>query len=565
MPYLKNISVFTISNFLLIMLFTSSTAAAESNWVQRFLDRYHAPQAPAAIGASGPGSLAAMVQSGAVSLTTEDIVRLLLENNREVIVNRLAPISSVYAITSLIRPFEPNFHITGSVNRTKTPSRSQLTGAPALNQLTHDYKVGFDQTLETGTIYSVDFDLNRSSSNSAFNLFNPSYNGLITYAFTQHLLRDFGRGVNSHQIRIARNNEKISELQFELQVIDLITQAQEAYWDLAFADEDVKVKQRSVDLASKTLHDNEIQVQIGTLAPIDLVQAETEVATRKEQLITAQYTVDQLQDQLKKMITHETDPGLVPVRLNLVEPLRPPGSENELPLEKAIQFALENRPEMKQADYDVANQDINIQYTKNQKLPILEITGSYTQSGLGGTQTVRSGFGQGTAIIQVVPGGVTDVFGQLFGFSYTGYTAAFNLQIPLTNRAARADYERAINERQLSAMRKAATAQRIALEVRNANTTVEMQRAHVETARITHDLATRRLDAEQKKFELGTSTVRFVLEEQRNLAQAEIDEIQALVNYTKALVEYDRAIGNTMARNNVQLEKQLPAQVTSAN
>jgi outer membrane protein len=184
---------------------------------------------------------------------------------------------------------------------------------------------------------------------------------------------------------------------------------------------------------------------------------------------------------------------------------------------------------------------------------------------LGGTQTVRSGFGQGAAIVQIVPGGAGDVFSQLFGFNFTGYTAAFNFQVPLTNRAARADYERAINERQLSTMRKAATAQRIALEVRNSHTQVEMQRAHVETARITHDLATRRLDAEQKKFEAGTSTVRFVLEEQRNLAQAETDEIQALVNYTKALVAYDRAIGNTLERNNIQLEKQLPRQVTSCN
>src|SRR5207237_2741442 len=130
------------------------------------------------------------------------------ENNLNLIGNRLPPISSVYSITSLIRPFEPNFHVIGNVNRAKTPSRSQLTGAPALNQLTHDYRVGIDQMLQTGTIYSVDFDLNRSSSNSAFNLFNPSYNGLVTYSFTQHLLRDFGRAANSHQIRVARNNEK---------------------------------------------------------------------------------------------------------------------------------------------------------------------------------------------------------------------------------------------------------------------------------------------------------------------------------------------------------------------
>src|SRR5437762_7191000 len=243
MPHLLKNSVFmTVSTLLIVTLSTCSIGSAQS----------------------------------ALSLTTEDIVRLLLENNRDVIVNRLAPISSVYSITSLIRPFQPNFHIIGNVNRAKTPSRSQLTGAPALNQLTHDYRVGVDQTLQTGTIYSIDFDLNRTSSNSAFNLFNPSYNGLITYSFTQHVLRDFGRSVNSHLIRVAKNSEKISELQFELQIMDLVTQSKQSYWDLVFANEDVKVKKRSLDRASKTLHDNEIQVQIGTLAPIDLVQAQAE-------------------------------------------------------------------------------------------------------------------------------------------------------------------------------------------------------------------------------------------------------------------------------------------------
>ena len=149
------------------------------------------------------------------------------------------------------------------------------------------------------------------------------------------------------------------------------------------------------------------------------MQAQAEVAQRNEDLITAQYTIEQLQDQLKKVITSETDPGLVTMRLDLVEPLKQPGAETVLPLDKAIQFALENRPEMKQADYDVENQNINVQYTKNQLLPVLDITGSYTQSGLGGTQTVRSGLGQSAVILQAVPGGVGDVFSQLFGFSYT--------------------------------------------------------------------------------------------------------------------------------------------------
>ena len=168
MPHLQKLSISGTVNSIVLALLISSTASAETDWVARFLERYRPPQAASAVvSSSGGRTLREMAQNGAISLTTEDIVRLMLENNRDVIVNRLTPISSVYAITSLIRPFQPNFHIIGSVNRARTPSRSQLTGAPALNQLTHDYQIGIDQTLQTGTLYSVNFDINRASSNSA--------------------------------------------------------------------------------------------------------------------------------------------------------------------------------------------------------------------------------------------------------------------------------------------------------------------------------------------------------------------------------------------------------------
>jgi outer membrane protein TolC len=157
------------------------------------------------------------------------------------------------------------------------------------------------------------------------------------------------------------------------------------------------------------------------------------------------------------------------------------------------------------------------------------------------------------------------MFRQLFGFNFPGYRAGFTLQIPLGNGAAKADYDRALNERELSVMRKAATAQHIVLEVRNAYTQVALYEARVATARTARELTTHRLDAEQRKFELGASTVRFVLEEQRNLAQAETNEIEALVNYTKALVSYDRTIGNTLKRNSIQLDRQLPKQLTFRN
>src|SRR2546426_811674 len=226
----------TLSMLPLVML--CSSLFGQTNWVSRFLEGYPRLQPPQlTVPVTVTPVSSGMVRNGAVWLTTEDIIRLVLQNNRELAVSRIVPVSSLYSIASLFRPFAPNFHVIGASTRTTSPSSNVLAGAVSLVQMTHDYRLGFDQTLLTGTNYSIDVEFNRSSSNSVFTVYNPAYNGKISYAIAQHTLRDFGERVNSHQIRIARNNEKVSELDFELQIIDLVAQALQSYWDLVLAAE----------------------------------------------------------------------------------------------------------------------------------------------------------------------------------------------------------------------------------------------------------------------------------------------------------------------------------------
>jgi outer membrane protein TolC len=226
-------------------------------------------------------------------------------------------------------------------------------------------------------------------------------------------------------------------------------------------------------------------------------------------------------------------------------------------LEEAIRTALENRPEMRQALLDMENKDIDVQYTRNQKLPLLDVTASYNHNGVGGTRIERAGLAGAAA--NVIPGGVGNAFRQLFGYDFTGYSFGFSFVMPLNNKAAEADYERALNEQRLSRSKLDVMAQQIALEVRNALTQVEMNRARIETARITRELAQQTMQAEQDKFNLGTSTLRFVLEEQRDVALAESNELQAVVNFTKSLVDLDKAMGLTLSRNNIEIDKTLRA------
>jgi outer membrane protein TolC len=220
---------------------------------------------------------------------------------------------------------------------------------------------------------------------------------------------------------------------------------------------------------------------------------------------------------------------------------------------------------MRQSLLDMQNKDIDVLYTKNQKLPALDVTASYNQNGTGGKLCVRGPGGTqlGANCVSTIEGGVGNAFGQLFSYNYTGYTVGFSLVIPLSNKAAEADHERAINEQRLSKSKMDVTAQQIALEVRNSITQVEMNRARIETAKTTRELAQQKLEAEQAKFGLGTSTLRFVLEEQRNVAQAESNELQAEVNFTKSLVDLDKAMGLTLAKNNIELQKTLTSGTTT--
>lgn len=545
---------------LLTFVIRTTNASAQANWVNDFLNRYRPMTVKFPPNAATGQDATNMIRSGQLPLSVGDMINLVLNNNLDVSLNRLAPLSSQYAFLSTYKPFQPTLSLSALVTQSTTPSPTIFGGAVAVEQLSHNYVATFAENLLTGTNLGVAFTLNRASTNSTFTTFDPYWTTNITYSFTQHLTRNFGRAVNSHLIRQAQNSKQMSDIQFEEQVIDLVVQAQKAYWDLVFDTEDIKVKQRSVDLAQKTLADNQVQVNVGTMAPIDLIQAESDVASRQEALIVSTYTETQGEDQAKKLITAKADPGMVLARLVAVEPVKHPEPNDVPPVEEAIRIALENRPEMRQLEFDLRNKQIDVDYTKNQLLPQVDLTGSFSQNGLGGPQNIRNGFGG--PLVEVIPGGPGNAFGQLFGScisgfptcNFTGYTVGMNVQIPLSNRAAQADNARALTEKKISENRLGSTAQQIALDVRNALTAVEMNRARIEAAQKARELAERRLQSEQKKFDLGASTIRFVLEEQRNVTQAQTDEIAALVNYTKALVDFDRATGMTLKKNNIQLE-----------
>jgi outer membrane protein TolC len=528
--------------------------SAQTKWTEEFLMRLNPADRPRTQAAPPSEVIAGVFQTGTVPIGLQEVINMMLDNNLDIRSNRFTPRSTALQTLVFYRALQPSIRFSSTISRDTSVSTNQTVGAPSLSSLRHQFALNFSQQLPWGTSVAIDATMNRLSNNSQTNTFNPSYTGSVRYTVGQHLLRDRGKFVNTRQIIVGQNNERLSEIQFETQITNLIVTAQKTYWDLVFAAEDLKVKQRSLELAQQTLAENQTKVQIGTLAPIEVKLTESEVANRRRDLIQSTGSVVTNEDQIKKLVSSETDPSLFLVRLSTMDSPRRPASVIIPSLEEAVKIALENRPELRQAAIDLRNRDIDVDYTKNQKLPLLDATATFTQNGTGGTRTIRDrDFGGG--IIEVIPGGLFDAFGQLFGYAYKGYSVQVALTIPLSNRAAKAEYDRAVNERQLSESRLNVTRQQIALEVRNALTAIDQARASIEQSQVARELAKEQADAEQTRFNLGTSTLRFVLEEQRNMAQAETTELQSLVTFNKALVDLDRSMGLTLMKNNVQVDK----------
>jgi outer membrane protein TolC len=555
----------TLSVFLVLLLgaplpalFGQSTTA-QPGWTEEFLLKLKAPDT-AKNEAAPPPALRPVIgqifQTGTVPISLHEVIAMMLDHNLDIRSNRFSPRLSALQTLIFYRVLEPSIRFSGTVIRDTSAPTSQTSGALTLSNLRHQFAVSYSQLLPWGTSVGIDATMNRQSNNSITNTFNPSYIGNIRYSLVHPLLRNGGRFVTTRQIVVAQNNEKLSEIDFEMQLIDLVVQAQRAYWDLVFAANDLKVKERSLEIAQQTLVENKLKVDIGTLAPIEVKQTESEVANRRQQLIQSSGSVVSVEDQIKRMISSDTDPSLFLVKLAALDTPRPPGSTTIPTLEQAVRLALENRPELRSAAIELQNRDIDVDFTRNQKLPALDATFTFNQNGTGGTRTVRGGE-FGGPITEVIPGGVWDAFKQLFGFDYRGYSVGLALEIPLSNKAAKADYDRAVYERRLTESRVDGIKAQIALEVRNALTQIEQAEATIETSRVARELAQERVQAEQTKFNVGTSTLRFVLEEQRNVAQAETTELQSLVNFTKAIVDLDKAMGLTLSKNSVEIDKAL--------
>jgi outer membrane protein TolC len=423
----------------------------------------------------------------------------------------------------------------------------------------------FGQGFLTGTSYAVAVNGYRQSTTSLNTLFNPVVPTGLTVGIDQQLLNGFGYRANAKFIRIAQNDLKISNSVLRQQVITTVAQVLNLYWDYLSYKENVRVTQQALAFSEKLLSDNKRQVEIGTLAPIEVVRAESEVASDQQNLIVAQTSLQQQAELIKTALSRKVDSELISAQIDAVDNLPAP-SPNDVPsLDQALKLALQNRPEIEQADLNLLYQSVVIKATRNALLPTLDLFATYAPSGLSGLSSVLapcpSGYtANGNRCLSYQ--GISQSLSQLFHGNYPDYSYGFTLQFPIRNRSAQADAARALLEQRQLEEQLQKQKNQVEQDVRSAEIGVIQAKAQIQAAAKAVLLAQKTLDAEQKKFQLGESTVFLVIQAQRDLATAEGNEVKARSTYAKAITQFRQATGTILADYHIELNDALQGKVT---
>jgi outer membrane protein len=470
------------------------------------------------------------------ALTIDDAVRLALDNNLGIRVARIDPQIQDLSVALARAGWAPALTSTLENASTDTPSTSFLSGGQSKTSDTRfATNVGVQQALPFGGNYSIGWDSSRSTTTNLFSNFSPQLRSALSLHIEQPLLRNFGIDSLRQQLLVSRTNRDIADVQLRQTVAMTSRTVRRAYWDLAFAIASLRVQQASLELAQESLRNTRSRIEIGTTPPIDEIEAEAEVSTRQEAVIVAQSDIETAQDALRVLVFDPSMPDFWSVR---VEPSEPPAFQPvPVDVDAAVRTALQSRTDLEQQRKSLEESDINLRYYRNQTLPNVTASFDYGLTGLGGTQFLRTSGFPGDIIGQTARG-FGSVLGDLFGNQFPSWTLGFDISYPLGASAQEASFARARLQRGQSQAQIRDQEVQVTSQVRNAARQVLTNQQRVQTTRVSRELAERRLDAEQKKLAAGTSTNFVVFQVQRDLAQAQNNELRAILDYNRSIVDF---------------------------
>ena len=482
-----------------------------------------------------------------IDLSLDEAIALALERNLDIAVERLNPQLMDLQIAQANAAYQPTL-ATSFTNSSRTnPSSSQLDGGEAVVTDTQTVNTSIGQAVPWGGgNFQASWNNNRNESNNFFSSFNPSYRTTFQASYTQPLLRGFSIDSARQQLQVTAINRELSDVTLRETITNTLANVRSTYWDFVFAMQSLQVQQQSLALAEQLVQDNRARVEIGTMAPIDIVQSESEAAGRRQALAQAEQTLQTAQLALKRLIVSSIEDDVWQAELNPED--RPTYDSRPIDIETALRTALDQRPDLVRSRRQLDIDDINVRALRNETLPSLDLVGSYQLQGQGGTQVRAGVFGGQIIAFEKVPGGFGDALGQLGSANFPVWSLQLQLSYPIGQSAADASYARARLEVQQTQARLRQLDLQVATEVTSAAVQIESIVKRIDASRAARELAEQQLEAEQTKFEVGMSTNFFVLQAQRDLTNAQNTELQALLDYSKALVEFDRVQGTTLSR-----------------
>ena len=482
-------------------------------------------------------------------LTMDEAVKRALDQNNDIAVQRLNPQIQDLSIAQILGAYRPTLSSTVGDTWNRNQGTSQLSGGQNIEVGNTLYNAGLSQNLRRfGSAVSLTWTNSRQNSTSNNATINPLFQSALTASITQPLIRNFKIDNNRQQLQTAQISRQMADVNLRATVTNTVANVRNAYWDLVYAIQAVDVARTSLQLAQKLVEDNQTRVEIGTMAPIDVVQAQSQAASANLALVQAEANRKTAELALKRLIVGSTQDPLWNAALNPVD--RPPANPEPINLEAAVRHALDQRTDLVVAREQLQSNDVTVRYLHNQLLPQMDLVASYAATGKGGTGLVRNAALGGT-ITREIPGGYLDALSFLRQLNFPSWNVQVNISYPLGTSAADANYARAKIQVQQSQAQIRALELQVATDVTNAALQVQNSLEQVQSSRAARELAQKQFEAEQSKFEVGMSTNYLVVQTQRDLATARNNELQAILNYRKSLVNFERVQFTTTSGGSV--------------
>ena len=490
-----------------------------------------------------------------VRLTLDDAIKLALDRNLDISVQRLNPQTFDFSLASLRAVYRPTLISTISRQSQTNPSTSTISGAAVGTGIingTTTYNGGLSQSLPWGGgSFSATLNNDRRTTTNTTALINPSFSANWSATYTQPLLRNFKIDNTRQQLVVTRLNQDISEIQLQATIINTVSNVRNAYWDYVFAVQSVDVARRSVALAEQLVRDNQTRVEVGTMAPIDVIQAQSQAATQRQNLAIAEGTRRTNELVLKRLIVSGTQD---PTWSGAIDPIDRPAFEAQtVDVTAAVRRALEVRTDLAQVRKNLEVNDVTLKLLTNQTLPQVDFSARYGLVGQGGTQFISSGSGINRVVTGTIPGGYSNALSTLFDRNYPTWNLGISVSYPIGTSVQDASLARArLQASQVDAQLRQIELQ-IATDVTNAATQVQNNVERVQAAQAAREFAQKQLEAEQSKFEVGMSTNYFVVQSQRDLATAQNNELSAILAYRRSVVELERLQQTSTSSANITI------------